>query len=372
MTKRVWAAAGTIAILGAVAAGGVCVVAPGGDGAPDAPAWKTLTNTVYGYSIQYPSDWLIEPKGWLPPTTSEYVAIYAPRRGGVPVIEIEVRQNKEGETLEDWVGTPGKSPRVLSSTSAQANDVTGIHQTIIEPNGWKYVIAYFSLRRSFLVIRGPSTESGFLDEYERMIQSLSVSLPKPTPLGLTPGPGATLWRWANVTILVPDEPKEVTVGRYFAGPELGLPESRPVVNLLVRSGPDSESQLYIDAESGLVFLNQVMEVDKYIFDGILTTLRVGDPMSDDPLPWPYGTTEPSYAKRFQESMRFWDPDPAAGIATTFGCADSFSGGGGCFIMIHNTRSRLAVNVSTREVMGGFGEIAAEDKDAFERWLQSVD
>ena len=106
-----------------------------------ATAWpnadfKTLTNTAYGYSLRYPSDWLVNPGDTgTDPTTASYVVIWSgppPTGLGKPdpnlvKIEIYAVPNPGRLTLDEWLADRDRqSPLPLTVLSSENIDVGGI------------------------------------------------------------------------------------------------------------------------------------------------------------------------------------------------------------------------------------------------------
>ena len=91
------------------------------------PAWKTLTNTSYGYSLEYPQGWLLNPDdATADPTTSSYVVIWSgppPTGEGKPYpalvkLEIYAVPNPMRLTLDEWLAQRDKDPSLLLTVLA--------------------------------------------------------------------------------------------------------------------------------------------------------------------------------------------------------------------------------------------------------------
>ena len=191
-------------------------------------------------------------------------------------------------------------------------------------------------------------------------EALPTVPPVPTP---TLAPGTVLWRWGEVTVLV-SENSGISVGRTIEAPVAHPPDGGPVISLVL-----GESRLAIDARTGEILGDTVLDADRAAFDLVLLTLKAGEPLNI--AAWPYSSTAPTTQKSGGGGgIRFWAPDPASGIAWHFGCADFVDKPGICFVEIQNTRSQLALNSETGERLGDI--VAAEDAEAFERWAAAVE
>jgi hypothetical protein len=163
-------------------------VATAPSGTPEAtpiPGWATLTNTAFGYSIQYPADWLVDPYGRRDESTSDYVAIYnyRPTEGSAPPpdslkIEIVALPNDQKLPLDRWVvdfiASQITPTTVLSSRTEEVNGVAVIRQVVSFGKGGGALAAFFAAADRVIVINGPQADSPFLQDYERMLGSLRV------------------------------------------------------------------------------------------------------------------------------------------------------------------------------------------------------
>jgi hypothetical protein len=179
----------------------------------------------------------------------------------------------------------------------------------------------------------------------------STATSSSTPPPRTPGEGETLWRWANVTIVVPDD-SQISVGRGGSLIELGLGDT---------------SYLAINGSDGVVLDDRVQPSDRAAFDEVLKTIAVA---SLDPAtaPWPYnGEPPPALQKDRAGNLIYLHPDPAAGIAVTFGISE---GGIGEFIEVSNGRSLMFIQAKTGELLGG-QRLEPQDEAVFEKYLNSI-
>lgn len=160
-------------------------------GTPTPTAWKTFTNTEYGFSFQYPGDWYLDVHGTHTGTTSDYTAISnyptRPSPGVTPApdlfwMEIYVDANPEDLSLEDWVARfhsiPGEpADQVLTSREIVAAGRTGIEQRVIDggaPTAEAVSEVFFTVTGGVLFTSVPAEDSGspWLPLYRHVVSSL--------------------------------------------------------------------------------------------------------------------------------------------------------------------------------------------------------
>jgi len=199
---------------------------------------------------------------------------------------------------------------------------------------------------------------------------------------LTPGPGVTLWRWMNITVLIPDESR-ITVGPapIILGDE-GR-QWRPGVDL-VKDDPDSgiTSRVVIDAENGKVFSRDVAAQQRAEMDSVVASVEVS-PFDPATAPWPYNGDPPAQAaKEISYGMTLPRPDPAAGILVT---AYTGSGGGrgdappaechggseGLSIWNGKSQAFVWIDANTGALCKDVTYVQSADSAAFERFLAQV-
>ena len=178
--------------------------------------------------------------------------------------------------------------------------------------------------------------------------------------------GGQLWRWGNVTVVIP-EGSDVYVVRDIAPPQANPPDGGQVLGLVRgNSGVD------IDADDGRAIAQQIAPVDQAAIAAVTATLRVGDPFAvGECAPWPYGVVPSSRPKIHEGVISYWEPDPAAGIALWSAIGD-FGPGPKHWIEITNLRSSRAVDLDSGNIVPSFERIAPEDAEAFERWTQAIE
>ena len=172
-------------------------------------------------------------------------------------------------------------------------------------------------------------------------------------------------RWGNITVSV-SEGSGVSVARYIALPEENPPDGGLVVRLI-----RGDSQTLIDADDGRIVRQQIADSDRTQLEAVIATLTLEEPPKADLLPWPYGKVPPSKPKMQMGSLRFWPPDPAAGI-TLYPSYEDSPDQPGLHLVITNGRSRRGIYGGTGEVVTSSDRVVPEDADAFERWTQAVE
>ena len=152
-----------------------------------------------------------------------------------------------------------------------------------------------------------------------------------------------LWRWMNVTVVVP-EGSIVTVGRGTVPTEV-RPEGGAGMDLTIPHGgdPASASSIGIDAVTGEIVFDWVKEEDRPAIEEVLRTLAVS-PFDSGVKVWPYQEELPATAQRRVEGgMSYVVPDPASGVRFGGGVGDP----GGWFIEISNGRSTVLITRDTQ-------------------------
>ena len=215
-----------------------------------------------------------------------------------------------------------------------------------------------------------------LGSEEVTVQQAETGTPA-APL-LTPGPGVNLWRWMDVSVLIPDEPG------MLAWPDTAYfddgSESRPAL-LVVRDDDlaDSANRSYasIDALTGKVHRSEILEAHRVEMELVLGTVNVSlfDPAT---APWPYNGDPPAALTTETPSIR---PDPGAGMYASFSTGDGGYSGtpppwvecelvlGG--ISVSNGRSHAFVGLDpvSGAVCKDLSNVLPEDLAAFDRFLE---
>lgn len=199
------------------------------------------------------------------------------------------------------------------------------------------------------------------------VSSPSPSLaPSSTPVR-TPGAGETLYRWANLELLIPDGsgivagPGAAAVA--LAGRDFVLGKVEPQDSRVT-------STLVLDGDSGAIIEEHVRDQHRAELDRVLATLKVG-PFDRTSAPWPYIGEPPTNSSRENGGgFSYIRPSPATGLYVGGGIGDP----GGAFIDIRNERSVAFVQRKpvTGELILYSDMVIAEDKPIFERWLATVE
>ncbi len=183
--------------------------------------------------------------------------------------------------------------------------------------------------------------------------------PVPTEPSIIP---AHVVRWGNVTLTLPAD-SGLTAVRSFWGPDSDPPA------IFLRSRGNGGSSLAIDAETGEVLSDRVEPEDRAAVNQVLQTLTVS-PLDRDTAPWPYSGEPPNVPRESWGKITFIPPDPASGISIRFGHADGL-GSSSLYLKVTNGQSVFLISADTGDVYPDTVVIAPEDRDAFDRFLSSI-
>jgi hypothetical protein len=182
----------------------------------------------------------------------------------------------------------------------------------------------------------------------------------PTP---SPPVEGTLWRWVNVTVLIP-EGSDMYVIRLHQGQSVW--SEAPVLTLALGYAGDGSS-VTIDAETGAVVREDVRPKDRLQFDLILKTLEVSrlDRLS---APWPYNgdASETSAGERIG---RYVLPElrPELGLQLW-----RFDAGPHDGVLVSNGKSDLRIYIDDQgELEVDFARVVNEDRAVFERLVGAL-
>jgi hypothetical protein len=209
-----------------------------------------------------------------------------------------------------------------------------------------------------------------------------AGLPEPSPTSETASAaaqfppaasGATLWRWVNVTLVVPDNGR-FEVERDSDPPEARPPDGGPVLKLYKTSGDGPSaiptSWILLDARTGAVIRQNVGEADRAEIDAVLGTLSVA-PLDVSTARWPYSTELPTNVTRetFGGGMSFIRPAPDTGMLVGGSIGDP----GGPGLSISNGISGLGVGIdpATGTLILDTQFLQPEHAPVFMRWADSV-
>jgi hypothetical protein len=207
------------------------------------------------------------------------------------------------------------------------------------------------------------------------LDAAATALPSPPataiPLPSVPA-GATLWRWVNVTLVVPDD------GRFYVVQDSDPPEARPpkggpVLKLyrVSTEGPGylPSSWVHIDAETGAVLRQQLSEENRGEVQAVIGTLALS-PLNPLAAPWPYSGEPPTSAVREPfGGMSFIRPAPDTGLVV--GGAINDPGGPG--LRITNGRSGVGIYIdeATGKLVVNTEYLLPEYKSVFQAWVDTV-
>ena len=151
--------------------------------------WKTFTNTKYGYSLEIPSNWLIDPAAVVDETTSDYVDIYnyhppeTGHGGSLPPefvkIELVALANPKRLPLDKWVEeyrtSADAGTSVISSSDTMADGLRVIKETVsfAEYPESASKAAFVGFDDFVLLVNGPQADTPYVDTYEEILGSVS-------------------------------------------------------------------------------------------------------------------------------------------------------------------------------------------------------
>lgn len=176
-----------------------------------------------------------------------------------------------------------------------------------------------------------------------------------------PAPGTTLSRWGDLTIMIPEG-----VLAYGDLDETGVP-----VLVIFPQEINQSYRTVIDATTGTVVavVNDAggLRPKEAEIQAALESVSIC-PLDAAAAPWPYAGEPPDGPRQTVGKLSYLEPDPATGIQVF--------GGGQCngecrtFIRVSSVRSSVYVDAGNGQVIGP-AKIAPEEKEAFERYLASV-
>ena len=168
-------------------------------------------------------------------------------------------------------------------------------------------------------------------------------------------------RWGNVTVSVNEE-SGVVADRTFVAAQIKPPNGGPA--LILRRG---DSALAIDVDTGKVLEDFVKDEDRAAIQSVFSTLAVGE-QDKQTAPWPYAGAPPSVSRERFGGITLIPPDPASGVIIRQMLNDP----GGLSLRVTNGRSTLSIDAETGNVIKEITLILPEDKEAFDRFLSTVE
>ncbi len=193
----------------------------------------------------------------------------------------------------------------------------------------------------------------------------------PAPIATTPTPAVKgqLWRWVNVTVVVP-EGSPVTIGRGTI-PEGLKGEGGPGIGPTIDHGGVAEAASYvvIDAVTGEILQDRVSAEDRAAIDEVLKTLAVS-PFDEADKGWPYQEQLTDNVERSGwGNVSYVIPGTASGVQVGSWLGDP----NGAFLNVSNGRSTILImqDAETGALSQQAIELSPLDKVAFDRYFSSI-
>lgn len=180
----------------------------------------------------------------------------------------------------------------------------------------------------------------------------------------SPGTGETLWRWGNVTIVIPNDSGIIVNpgGDALAGLRAPLALSK-----LSSDDSFNSSLVWIDPDDGRVIEEDVLTQDRAAFDSVLATITVS-PLDVKTAGWPYKeqpTTD--LTRRSEGALSYISPSPDSGLYVAMGVSDP----GGPFIKIFNQQSAAFALLQDDSLVFDTSLVVEADMPVFKLWLAEV-
>jgi hypothetical protein len=204
------------------------------------------------------------------------------------------------------------------------------------------------------------------DPEEDVVGASTTATAETTPLASqTPAPEGTVWRWANITVTIPNG-SGILVGPDFAGQRT---DGIMPLRLSVPNPEDSHNSSFVllSANDGAVVERNVLAKDEALIEDALATITIG-PLDAETAGWPYQKQLTADLPRLSEaSVSYVSPSPDSGLYVGFGIGDP----GGPFIDIRNERSAAFVMLRDGSLEFDTAQVTEADMPAFQRWLDEV-
>jgi hypothetical protein len=220
------------------------------------------------------------------------------------------------------------------------------------------------------------------EETARQAETATPSAPL-----LTPGPGVTLWRWMDVSVLIPDD------SGIRASPDVIYFDDQGTVS---REGfrfgkfdpedPNVFSYALIDAKDGTIHRMEIHEKHRAEMELVLSTVSVG-PLDPATAPWPYNGDPPGpWNDPTTELAGPWPyipPAPGSGMYADF-TASAYGCSGTCpwvecellfeSISVRNGRSHAFIGMDSVSgaVCKHVSNVHPDDLAAFQRFLDRTE
>lgn len=192
--------------------------------------------------------------------------------------------------------------------------------------------------------------------------------PEATPAACDPNPtapaGAKVWRWGDVTVIIPEDSGVRAVGDFGA-------EAKPF--LAISPEEDIDARTVVDARTGAVLADHSQGDKEPAIQAVVATISVC-PLDTGTAPWPYTGEPPEAGRMTFGKLGYLEPDPASGIQVmgrTY-CGVSSTGTEGCrySLAARSARSSLYIDTETGKTIEP-SKIASEDQEAFGRFFAAV-
>ena len=195
-----------------------------------------------------------------------------------------------------------------------------------------------------------------------------IELPSPSPslAACDPNPpappGTKLWRWGDVTVLIPEDGAVRAVGT-----DVGQ-ERRPALEI----SADGWGRTVIDASTAAIISQDPKGDRAPQIDSVVATLSVCR-FDVSSAPWPYNGDPADGPRMTIGYVSYLEPDPATGMQVLAGMAHSDGTSGSqnvSYLEVTTGRSSMYIGAESGEVMGP-ADIAHDDEVAFQRFLESL-
>ncbi len=198
--------------------------------------------------------------------------------------------------------------------------------------------------------------------------SFAAATPAPSTLfgtcDLASAPeGTELWRWGDVTLLLPQH-SDIRAAGSFDGPD-----QRPAIHVPAGGG---WGFTVIDAATGAIIRQDPKGDFAEQIDAIVRTTAVC-PFDPVAAPWPYNGEPPDAPRNSYGNLTYLEPDPVTGVQVQVGIAGGQGSGGAhsvAFLEVKSARSAAYVDAATGELMSR-SRIASEDDEAFKSFLAEI-
>ena len=178
-----------------------------------------------------------------------------------------------------------------------------------------------------------------------------------------------LWRWVNVTVVIP-EGSDVYANEEHVPTDIKPPDGGSGLRIIRDTNPsdNSSSSVLIDAETGAILQRDVQPADRAAIDEVLASLNVA-PLDRATAAWPYNGDAPLDLPREQfANFSFIRLPHDTGLDVYSAINDP----GGAGIGIKNGRSVATVYLDDAgKLATDTSAVLPQDMAVFQRWLATV-